>query len=400
MGINNVRENRRKADQILRSDQAYSQASPTLIDKAKNFIGGMNQKYVQPMMTKYRDFYSNPNDPYSLFSDKGLDELKFIGNKLATGAEFAGDLLQLPFEVAGQAMGLNVGSGQGAGDLPMAAQINDYFGVNPFYDPLKEEEFFNKMYELNPTNQYDAFGGTVPITDIYSDRNFINYLKTQKGLDFTSYPMSELDQGEMYNELIYPQVAPMYEQQAFEDFLTENKLPYNQESLTTYKNMITDRENQIYVDEILNPYGLYQAQLNIPGFLDEFNISEDFLYDPSVPADLGIYNDLMGDQYEPFEYETASGKNLFNDPMMSIMGDIPGYIIPGKLTSVGLKKLPRPVRAVTNQLYPGATNTGIGFPIRLKNRPNVKGFNIPYSALVRSPVQFGLLGEYAESLDD
>ena len=142
MGIDNVRENRRRADQILRSDQAYSQASPTLFNRAMNVAKNFNQNVVQPMMTKYRDFYANPNDPYSLFSDKGLDELKFIGNKLATGAEFAGDLLQLPFEVAGQAMGLNVGSGQGAGDLPMAAQINDYFGVNPFYDPLKEEEFF------------------------------------------------------------------------------------------------------------------------------------------------------------------------------------------------------------------------------------------------------------------
>jgi hypothetical protein len=51
-------------------------------------------------------------------------------------------------------------------------------------------------------------------------------------------------------------------------------------------------------------------------------------------------------------------------------------------------------------MYPGTTNTGIGFPLRLKNRPNVTGFRIPFSSAPRGLGQMLLLGEASENLDD
>ena len=116
--------------------------------------------------------------------------------------------------------------------------------------------------------------------------------------------------------------------------------------------------------------------------------------------DFGIFNDMMGDAYNPFDYDTASGKNLFSDPMMSLMGDIPGYSLPFYALRQGAKFTPKGLRFGINQMYPGTTNTGVGFPLRLKNRPDVTGFRIPFSSAPRSIGQLGLLGEASEYLDD
>jgi len=390
MGIDNVRENRRKADQILRSDQAYSLASPTLIDKAKNFIGGMNQKYVQPMMTKYRDFYANPNEPYSLFSDKGKDELKFIGNKLLGGAEFAGDVLQLPFEVAGQGMGMNVGSGTGFGDLSTLAAISNV-PFNPYYDPIVENQYFEDMANINPLNTYsdENFYG-----DLFADRNFLNYLNTQKDMNIINQPYT-IDQ--FYEDKIFPQVESLYTDDAFRQYLTDNELAYTEPNLLKYEDYLANLESDMMFDQFVLPYGDFQAELNMPRFLDQYNISEGFL---DGDIDFGIFNDMMGDAYNPLEYETASGQNLFNDPMMSVIGDIPGYAVPFYTLRQASKIAPKGLRFGINQMYPGTTNTGIGFPMRLKNRPEVTGFRVPFSSAPRSLVQMGLLGEASEYLDD
>lgn len=390
MGINNVRENRRRADQILRSDQAYSQASPTLIDKAKNFIGGMNQKYVQPFKTKYKDFYANPNEPFSLFNDKGKDELKFIGNKLLGGAEFAGDVLQLPFEVAGQGLGMNVGSGQGFGDLGTLAAISDFPG-NIYYDPLVENKYFEDMTNINPLNTYSDENF---YNDLFADRNFLNYLNTQKGMNIIDQPYS-LDQ--FYGDQIFPQLESLFTDDSFRQYLSDNELEYTEPNLLKYEDYLDTLAGDMIFDQFAMPYGEFQAEQNMPRFLDQYNISEEFL---DGDVDFGIFNDMMGDSYNPLEYDTASGKNLFSDPMMSLMGDIPGYSLPFYGLRQASKITPKGLRFGINQMYPGTTNTGIGFPLKLKNRPDVTGFRLPFSSAPRSIGQLGLLGEASEYLDD
>ena len=394
MGIDNVRENRRRADQILRQPNAYNLASPTLLNKVSNFVRDFNKNTVQPFMTKYRDFYSNPNDPYSPFSSpKGKDELKFIGNKLLGGAEFAGDVLQLPFEVAGQAMGMNVGSGQGFGDLSTLAAISDVPG-NIYYDPLVESQYYEDMMNINPLNTYsdENFYG-----DLFADRNFLNYLNTQQGMNIINQPYT-IDQ--FYEDKIFPQVESLYTDEAFKQYIQDNPdsgLGYNEPSLRAYEDYLANLESDMMFDQFVLPYGDFQSELNMPRFLDDYNLSEGFL---EGDIDFGLFNDMMGDAYNPFEYETASGKNLFSDPMMSFMGDIPGYAIPFYALRQGSKFAPKGLRFGINQMYPGTTNTGIGFPLRLKNRPNVTGFRIPFSSAPRGLGQMLLLGEASENLDD
>jgi hypothetical protein len=86
-------------------EQFFRDAGSALTNTGSKF------KRYQEASNKDQGFFRAPNQ-------YDADMARFTGNAVAGSGEFIGDMLQLPYEAAGQAIGLDVGSGQGFGDIP------------------------------------------------------------------------------------------------------------------------------------------------------------------------------------------------------------------------------------------------------------------------------------------
>ena len=333
-GINN--EGRGGIEQFFRSAGNYLQ-------NTKN----RGRRYFEASDPDNKGFFRLPNQ-------YDADMARFVGNTGASVGEFMHDLYQLPFEAAGQAAGLDVGSGQGFGDIP-------YFlgqSISPNRDENRRvtEEALNEVIGNIP-NYMDS-------TALIEDPRFKDYLQNVKG-----YNIGEnFGPRNFYEMMIEPNV------QSFDDF-EETFIPDNEYVVKNddYFNTVYDKylesiapEEQRLWNEIVNPFRDYNAISAIVNLSDQLGISEQLagsmLMGEGDDYDLGLLNDLAGESFTPFEYQTEEGQEFFEDPVMELGASIPTFAIGQNLINKGLRSN-NLIRKTVGQAFPLSAKMDTSIPL-------------------------------------
>ena len=239
---------------------------------------------------------------------------RFAGNSATSSGEFIGDMLQIPFEAAAQAIGLDVGSGQGFGDIP-------YFFGQTGLSPNQEE---NQTLQTEALNEaYGNFPDFTNSTSLINDPLFQDYLQNVKG-----YNVGEnFGPNEFYNMVIEPNI-PTLEQFEQNSLFDKNSYTSNEEYESylnnQYQKSIIPQENKLY-SELVEPFREYSIENSVSNLAEQLGISDQLanslLMGEGANYDLGLLNDAFaGDAYRPFDYQTEEGEEFFTDSIMQGAG--------------------------------------------------------------------------------
>ena len=362
---------------------------------------GRFQRGVDMITNVFRDTGSNISDYMRASEDArngrffsaptayDADMAKFPINQAAGAGEFFLDLLQLPFESGAQAMGFDVGSGQGTGDMG--------YMINQFLDSDaadREAMAVNTVLEGSPLSLgYDQ---------LIEDEVFQNYLRGQ-GFNIE-------DDFDFYRDIIKSDdeatMNKFYQMSQDRDnpyFVDINKFTAEQ-GMDVYEQALQDQYNQYLADEANKFMGnVYEgfADQQFPFMVEQ--LATDLGVSPGSAesilmgggaTDFGLLNDLMNYYEGPLEYTTPEGQALFgDDPVMNLAGGITALSKTGRVLKRAKDKLGTSrTAAVLEQLYPGTFGGRLEFPIRFGKdgaRLNV-GILSGYpktSGLIRSPLQ-------------
>jgi hypothetical protein len=308
-----------------------------LVRDAGSALHNTRQKYNRYSQAK-KDLYNNRQIPL----DHNQDALRFIGNLGATGGEWMHDAAQLIPEGLGQIAGLDVGSGKGWGDIPY------FFGQK--VSPRRDE---NRRVT---TDALDEIRDTIPAFgswEIGDDPGFQDYLQNVKGYNISD----DFGVEEFHDAIIMPNI------QSFEDFETASLFDKGDYASTDdyynaiydqYQQHITPDRTRLY-NEIVDPYYDQYVDSSTSNLAEQLGISEQLansmLTGTGDDYDLGLLNDLFGDSYKPFEYQTEEGKEFFEDPVMEIGGSIPAFGVAQNVFSKGLK-YNKFINNILGQAYP------------------------------------------------
>ena len=122
--------------------------------------GQKGKRYLEASDPDNKGFFRAPNQ-------YDADMARFVGNSATSSGEFIGDILQLPFEAAGQGIGLDVGSGKGFGDIP-------YFFGQTRLSPNQEENIDKQNMAINSI--YENIPDFMDYESVIGDQGFQNYL--------------------------------------------------------------------------------------------------------------------------------------------------------------------------------------------------------------------------------
>ena len=314
-----------------------------------------------------KDVYSNNQIPL----DYNQDSLRFVGNSLASSGEFIGDMLQLLPEAAGQAIGLDVGSGKGFGDIP-------YFFGQTGLSPNQEE---NQTLQTEALNEaYGNFPDFTNSTSLINDPLFQDYLQNVKG-----YNVGEnFGPNEFYNMVIEPNI-PTLEQFEQNSLFDKNSYTSNEEYESylnnQYQKSIIPQENKLY-SELVEPFREYSIENSVSNLAEQLGISDQLasslFMGEDVNYDLGLLNDAFAeDAYRPLDYATEEGEEFFTDPIMQGAGDLFGFAKLQGLVNRALQST-NTIRKTAGQLYPISSNMDTSIPL------NYNPFKTNSSVLKRS----------------
>ena len=317
------------------------------------------------------------------------DMAKFPINQGIGALELFGDIFQLPFEAGAQAMGFDVGSGQGTGDMGyMINKLTDSDAAD------REAMAINAVLEGSPLSLgYD---------ELVANEAFQNYLRgqgfnIQDDFDFMRDIINTGDEDRMN------QFFDMTQDRDSPYFVNINKFSAA-EGMAPYNQALQDMFDQYNIDEA-NQFmsGMYDnfADAQLPFMVDQLaeNLgvsqgSAESILMGGGATDFGLLNDLMNYYEGPLEYSTPEGQALFgDDTIMNLAGGVAAIGKTGKLLRNMKNKLGTGrTAAVLEQLYPGTFGGGLNFPIRFGKdgaRLNVgilQGYPTT-SKLIRSPLQ-------------
>ncbi len=377
-GINN--EGRGGIEQFFRD--AGSKFQNTGIPQVFSDTGDKFNRY-QEASNKDRGFFSAPNQ-------YDADMARFAGNSAVTAGEFTADAMQIPFEMAGQLAGYDVGSGRGFGDLPFligtTPQIPYTNFNNPFFDDADSSALYgteNVFGKLEGGDLYDAIDDFKLTTGRNEDKYGNNSIFDQ--IPFQEYLKTKgLNKDTLYDELISPNIqtfdefkaSSLFQRDQYGDMSDED---YNNLVYTQYENSITPTEEKIfkkltepydemrkqtYIDDISNKYGM------TPELASSLLFRTDENNDGELDLNMGIFNDLLNnfqdmsslsnefgvseeftDKYT--DYQTEEGEEFFRDPLMELAGFSLGKTLTGNLgLKTALQKSPS-LRKTLGQAYPG-----------------------------------------------
>ena len=360
-------------------EQFFRDAGSALTNTGSKF------KRYQEASNKDQGFFRAPNQ-------YDADMARFTGNAVAGSGEFIGDMLQLPYEAAGQAIGLDVGSGQGFGDIP-------YFFGQTGLSPNQEE---NQRLQTESLNEaYGNFPDFTTSTSLINDPLFKDYLQNVKG-----YNVGEnFGPNEFYNMVIEPNI-PTLEQFEQNSLFDKNSYSSNEEYENylnnQYQKSIIPQENKLY-SELVEPFREYSIENSVSNLAEQLGISDQLanslLMGEGANYDLGLLNDAFADDaYRPFDYATEEGEEFFNDSIMQGAGDLAGFAkLQGLVNNV--LRSGNKIRKTVGQVYPMASKMDTSIPLNYNPfKANVgtfkKSLRIPgiSSPLVRSGAQtYGLM---------
>jgi hypothetical protein len=359
------------------------------------------QRGVDMIQNVFRDTGSNIAD-YMRASEKArdgrffsaptaydVDMAKFPINQGIGALELFGDIFQLPFESAGQAMGFDVGSGQGTGDMGyMINQLIDSDAAD------REAMAINAVLEGSPLSLgYDELVGSDP---------FKNYLRGQgfnvgEDFDFMRDIINTSDEDRMneFFDMTQDRDSPYFVD--INKFSAEEGMaPYNQALQNMFDQYNIDEANK-FMSGMYDDFADAQLPFMVSDLAEKLGVSEgsaESILMGGSATDFGLLNDLMNYYEGPLEYSTQEGQALFgNDPIMNIAGGVASIGKTSKLLRNMKNKLGTSrTAAVLEQLYPGTFGGRLEFPVRFGKdgaRLNV-GILSGYpktSGLIRTPLQ-------------
>jgi hypothetical protein len=318
-----------------------------------------------------------------------VDLAKFPINQGIGALELFGDIFQLPFESAGQAMGFDVGSGQGTGDMG--------YMINQLIDPDaadRQAMAINAVLEGSPLSLgYDELVGSDP---------FKNYLRGQgfdvgEDFDFMRDIINTGDEDRM-NQFF--QMSQDRDSPYFVDInkfsAEEGMAPYNQALQDMFDQYNIDEANQ-FMSGMYDDFADAQLPFMVSDLAEDLGVSEasaENILMGGGATDFGLLNDLMNYYEGPLEYSTPEGQALFGDDLiMNLAGGVASIGKTNKLLRNMKNKLGSgKTAAVLEQLYPGTFGGRLEFPVRFGKdgaRLNV-GILSGYpktSGLIRTPLQ-------------
>ena len=359
------------------------------------------QRGVDMIQNVFRDTGSNIAD-YMRASEKArdgrffsaptaydVDMAKFPINQGIGALELFGDIFQLPFEAGAQAMGFDVGSGQGTGDMGnMINQLIDSDAAD------RQAMAINAVLEGSPLSLgYDELVGSDP---------FKNYLRGQgfnvgDDFDFMRDIINTSDEDRM-NEFF-----DMTQDRDSPYFVDINKFsaaegmePYNQALQDMFDQYNIDEANQ-FMSGMYDDFADAQLPFMVSDLAERLGVSEgsaESILMGGGATDFGLLNDFMDYYKGPFEYNTPEGQALFGDDLiMNLAGGVASIGKTSKLLRNMKNKLGSGrTAAVLEQLYPGTFGGGLNFPIRFGKDGARLNFGIlqgypTTSKLIRTPLQ-------------
>jgi hypothetical protein len=314
------------------------------------------------------------------------DAGRYLKNELAKGTETMLDFFQIPFEAAGQKfLGLDVGSGQGYGDLDQILAMSPQFAG--FNNP-----FFDKAYAAKLENTIRDIGSGVPqsLDELILSPEYQSYLRGQ-GFNIPSgYSIQQF-----YEDIVEPRLdlagVPYFDiEDSADDYLATRMNPELDTYLPTQGfETMDDYYNAVYEDyerDVLRPAeskiyeeltGDYLDQLdqrNISNFAEQMGISENLasniLLGTDKEFDAGLFTDLFqvaepggGGIFDAMmsEYQTPEGKAFFEDPSMSMLGFLFGTRPSSNLFKAAIRSSPI-IRGTVGQMYPSTAGLGLYIP--------------------------------------
>ena len=374
----------------------------------ERYISNTKQKYKNYQNAK-KDALSNDFQEYVRLNQ---EPFRAAGNQIATVGELASDIFQLVPEALSQGAGylankafgendvgnflLNRGSGIGLGDTMY--DLNKRY--NPFsdYDAIEESE---RIARLNQTK-----GDTNPKTldDLLNSIEFQNHLR---GSGYN------LPRGKEFNLDTYLEeiISPGLDIESLDDYRNDNLFDnyeaggmdgifYNDEN--KFDNALKERyENKVVTPAKIKKHRELEASFfegqnkqNIAGIAEELGISEQLaesiLFDEAPNPDRGILKDLLNYGYDPFDYKTDAGRELFDeDPIVSGITSLLGYGTAGKLAKKAFSN--KYINNTVGPLYPISAKKRADYNLRIGKDGAKYNFNIPYvsSPVSRSAIQGG-----------
>ena len=314
------------------------------------------------------------------------DARRYVTNELAKGTETMLDFFQIPFEAAGQKfLGLDVGSGQGYGDLDqilaMSPQI--YGFNNPFFDEAYSAKLENTIRDissgvpqsldeliLSPEYQSYLRGKGFNIPSGYSIQQFYEDI-VEPRLDLADVPYFDIEDSadDYLATRMNPELDTYLPTQGFEtmdDFYNAVYEDYKRDVLQPAESKIYDELTRDYLDQL--------DQRNISNFAEQMGISENLasniLLGTDKKFDAGLFTDLMeqpevggGGIFDAMmsEYQTKEGKAFFEDPTMSLLGFLFGTRPSSNLFKAAIKSSPI-IRGTVGQMYPSTAGLGLYVP--------------------------------------
>ena len=390
---------RKKPDNPNRTSRQFTSPQDMNIIPAKG--PSAFQRGVDMIQNVFRDTGSNIAD-YMRASEKArdgrffaaptaydVDLAKFPINQGIGALELFGDIFQLPFESAGQAMGFDVGSGQGTGDMGyMINQLIDSDAAD------RQAMAINAVLEGSPLSLgYDELVGSDP---------FKNYLRGQgfnvgEDFDFMRDIINTSDEDRMneFFDMTQDRDSPYFVD--INKFSAEEGMaPYNQALQNMFDQYNIDEANR-FMSGMYDDFADAQLPFMVSDLAEKLGVSEgsaESILMGGSATDFGLLNDLMNYYKGPLEYSTQEGQALFgNDPIMNLAGGVAAIGKGSKLLRNMKNKLGTSrTAAVLEQLYPGTFGGGLNFPIRFGkdgarlNFGILQGYPIT-SKLIRTPAQ-------------
>ena len=390
---------RKKPDNPNRTSRQFTSPQDMNIIPAKG--PSAFQRGVDMIQNVFRDTGSNIAD-YMRASEKArdgrffaaptaydVDLAKFPINQGIGALELFGDIFQLPFESAGQAMGFDVGSGQGTGDMGyMINQLIDSDAAD------RQAMAINAVLEGSPLSLgYDELVGSDP---------FKNYLRGQgfnvgEDFDFMRDIINTSDEDRMneFFDMTQDRDSPYFVD--INKFSAEEGMaPYNQALQNMFDQYNIDEANR-FMSGMYDDFADAQLPFMVSDLAEKLGVSEgsaESILMGGSATDFGLLNDLMNYYKGPLEYSTQEGQALFgNDPIMNLAGGVAAIGKGSKLLRNMKNKLGTGrTAAVLEQLYPGTFGGGLNFPIRFGkdgarlNFGILQGYPIT-SKLIRTPAQ-------------
>ena len=349
----------------------------------KNFYSGIRDAGIETR-DAYRKFAEAKKpvqipgtNTYTIPLDYNQDTLRFIGNKLARGYEETADILQLPFEAAGQlgqyALGFEptIGSGVGLGDFFYEPSEADLLKIRDQLRPLEYDQAYTIQDDVAFQNYLRGQGYNIPDENFLIDRDILGFDTSIANPDNYSDADLAFINNFMKNQIQNPEssyyVDLNLDMEGEPRMAADGMEPYYRDVETMFDKYLLDQREDFF-NRVLEPYFIEQYDQKADILANQLNISPITargLLEGTGITDMGLLNDLYYNQIQPFDYATKEGEEFYTSPVMDFAGSAAG-LVKGfsdfkRLKKIAERNLPGGSRigSFLDNIYPATFGQGI-----------------------------------------